>query len=428
VLLTLTAAFVVLLLLGLPISFCLGLAAMLTMYLEGIPLFLVIRKMYAGLDIFVLLAVPLFILAAEIMSASGITTRLVHFSDLIVGRIRGGMGHTNVLGSMFFAGISGTAIADASGLGAVEIRMMEAHGYEKDFSAAVTAASAIIGPIIPPSVMMIIYAVIAGNVSIATLFAAGVVPGVLLGLILMGYVYLVAVRRNYPRRERRIPFREALRIIGNGLVAVIMPVIILGGILLGVFTPTEAAAVAVLYAFMIGLCVTRELDLRVLPQLLLRSFVTTSVIFLIIATAAIVAYLLTLARAPDTVAGLVSALSTNPAVFLLLANVVFLALGCVIEPGAAIIISVPVFVPIAHRFGIDPVHFAIIVIVNLSIGCITPPIGTSLYAVAAVAQLPVERLIRAVTPFVLVEIGVLLLITYVPSLTLALPWLLGLRP
>lgn len=424
---TLALSFVVLLLIGMPISFCLGIAALVTMFLADLPLFLIVRKMYAGLDYFVLLAVPLFILAAEIMSASGITNRLIRFADLIIGRIRGGMGHTNVLASMFFAGISGAAIADASGLGAVEIRMMRSAGYDKSFSAAVTAASAIIGPIIPPSIMMIIYAVIAGDVSIVGLFAAGIVPGVLLGLVLIGLVYFLSVRYNYPRRERRIPFREAAATAADGTVAVIMPLIIVGGILFGVFTPTEAAAVAVLYAFVVGTGITRELDLRVLPELLLRAFVTTSVVFLIIAAAAPVAYLLTLARAPEAVAALIGAVADHPVLFLLLLNIFFLILGSIMEPGAAMIISVPIFAPIARDFGIDPLHFAIIVVVNLSIGCITPPVGTSLYAVAAVAKLPVEHLIRAVAPFILLEILVLMLITFVPPLSLTLPRLLGLH-
>jgi tripartite ATP-independent transporter DctM subunit len=426
-LLTLCLTFVVLLLIGMPISFCLGIAALVTMFLADLPLFLIVRKMYAGLDYFVLLAVPLFILAAEIMSASGITDRLIRFADLIIGRIRGGMGHTNVLASMFFAGISGAAIADASGLGAVEIKMMRSAGYDKRFSAAVTAASAIIGPIIPPSIMMIIYAVVAGNVSIIGLFAAGIVPGALLGVVLMGLVYFLSVRHNYPRRERRIPFREGVATIANGTVAVIMPLIIVGGILFGVFTPTEAAAVAVLYAFVVGLVITRELDLRVIPGVLQRSFVTTAVVFLIIAAAAPVAYILTLARAPEAVAAFINAVADNPILFLLLLNAFFLILGSIMEPGAAMIISVPIFVPIAGDFGIDPLHFAIIVIVNLSIGCITPPIGTSLYAVAAVAKMPVEHLIRAIVPFILVEIGLLLIITFVPSLSLTLPRLLGLH-
>ena len=426
-LLTLSLTFVVLLLIGMPISFCLGIAALLTMILADLPLFLIVRKMYAGLDYFVLLAVPLFILAAEIMSASGITDRLIRFADLIIGRIRGGMGHTNVLASMFFAGISGAAIADASGLGAVEIKMMRSAGYDKRFSAAVTAASAIIGPIVPPSIMMIIYAVVAGDVSIVGLFAAGIVPGALLGFVLMGLVYFLSVRHNYPRRERRIPLREGVATIANGAVAVIMPLIIVGGILFGVFTPTEAAAVAVLYAFVVGIVVTRELDLRVLPGVLQRSFVTTAVVFLIIAAAAPVAYILTLARAPEAVAAIINTVADNPILFLLLLNAFFLILGSIMEPGAAMIISVPIFVPIARDFGIDPLHFAIIVIVNLSIGCITPPIGTSLYAVAAVAKMPVEHLIRAIVPFILVEIGLLLIITFVPSLSLTLPRLLGLH-
>jgi C4-dicarboxylate transporter DctM subunit len=382
--------------------------------------------MYAGLDIFVLLACPLFILAADIMNESGITARLIAFANLIVGRFRGGLGHTNVLASMLFAGISGAALADASGLGSIEIPMMEKAGYDKDFSAAVTAASAIIGPIIPPSIIMVIYAVVAANVSIIGLFMAGIVPGLFLGGILMILIFIISRNRNYPTRSYKIKLLEILKITKDAVIALMMPVIILGGILLGIFTPTEAAAVAVLYAFIVGIFVTRELKLSILPKILLRSFTVTSVIFLIISCANICAYFLAISQVPDKIANAIMSVTKNPYLFLLLVNLFFLILGCIMEPGAGIIISVPVFAPLAEQFGIHPLHFGIIVTVNLSIGCITPPIGTSLYAVATVAKIPVEKLIRSIYPLIAGEIVILLVITYFPVVSLALPKFFGL--
>jgi len=424
---TLSIVFFLLLVLGVPISFCLGISAMFVLYIHDMPMMLLARKRYAGLDFFVLLACPLFILAADIMNESGISARLIGFAEMIVGRFRGGLGHANVLASMLFAGISGAALADASGLGSIEIPMMEKAGYDKDFSAAVTAASAIIGPIIPPSIIMVIYAVVAGNVSVIGLFMSGILPGVILGGVLMAIVYVIAKKRDYPVRTHRFSLKENFGICRDALVALMMPVIILGGILTGAFTPTEAAAVAVLYAFLVGVFITRELKLATMPVILLRSFTITAVIFLIISCAQTCAYLLTIAHVPDIIANAVSKVSKSPYFFLLLANIFFLGLGCIMEPGAAIIISVPVFSPLAGKFGIDPLHFAMIVTINLTVGCITPPVGTSLYAVAAVARLPVEKLIRAIYPFIIGEIAVLLLITYVPFISLALPKMLGLR-
>ena len=426
-LLILALVFVVLLLLGMPVSFSLGLAALAAILYEGLPLFLIVRKMYAGIDVFVLVAVPLFVLAANIMNASGITDRLIRFADLLVGRVPGGLGHTNVLASTFFAGISGTALADASGLGAVEIKMMEKAGYDRAFSAALTAASAIVGPIIPPSIMMIIYSFIAGNVSIISMFVAGIVPGIIISLALMVMVYVISVRRGYPRRTTRIPLGEAAKIVKDGLVAIVMPLIIVAGIRTGIFTPTEAAGAAVFYALVVGFFVTRQLTLTALPAILLESFVLSAAIFLIVATASVVAYLLTVEQVGVVVAEGITTVTNEKWLFLLMTMLLFLALGAVMEPVAAMIIAVPIFAPLATQFGIDPLHFGILVIVNLSIGCITPPVGTSLYAVAAVARIDIESLARAVLPFIALEVCMLLLLAFVPDVTLSLPRLLGLR-
>jgi C4-dicarboxylate transporter DctM subunit len=426
-LLILMSVFIVFLLLGMPVSFSLGLAALAAAAYEGFPFFIIVRKMYAGIDVFVLVAVPLFILAANIMNASGITDRLIRFADLIIGRVRGGLAHTNVLASMLFAGISGTALADAAALGSVEIRMMEKEGYDKSFAAALTAASAVVGPIIPPSIMMIIYAIIAGDVSIISMFVAGIVPGTLIGLSLMGVIAVLASRRGFPKRTERIPFRVAIRICLNGLVAIVMPGIILGGILGGVFTPTEASAAAVFYAFIVGLVVTGELKLSAMPQILLETFVMTAAIFFIISTATIVGYMFTVERVSDVVASGIMSITDSRWVFLVLTMVFFLVLGAIMEPVAGMILAIPIFAPLASRFGIDPLHFGILVVVNLSIGCITPPVGTSLYAVATVARLKVETVARALLPFLAVEIAVLYLLVFVPELTLAFPRLFGLR-
>jgi C4-dicarboxylate transporter DctM subunit len=426
-LLTLGLSFIILILVGVPISFCLGISGLAALICKGLPVITLARKMYAGLDAYVLLAVPLFILAAEIMNSSGITKRLIDFSELLVGRIRGGLAHTNILASMLFAGISGAALADASGLGAIEIDMMKKAGYEEDFSAAITGASAIIGPIIPPSIIMVIYAVTSANVSVIGLFSAGIIPGLLMGLVLMCVVAVIAKRRQYPKRTFHFSFREGVVIIGDSIIAMIMPLIIIGGILLGIFTATEAAAVAVFYAFLVGIFVTRSLTLKMLPEIIFKTMITTSIVFMIISCAQVWAYVVTVAHAPEIVGNAIMKISDSPYVFLALCNIFFLILGSLIDASAAIIIAVPVFAPIAISMGIDPLHFAIIVTVNLSIGCITPPVGTSLYAVASVAKIPVERLVKAITPFLISEIFVLFIITYVPIVSLAFPQFLGFR-
>ena len=326
---------------------------------------------------------------------------------------------------MFFAGITGSAVADAAGLGRMEIGMMTEAGYDADYSAALTAATATIGPIIPPSIPMVIYAVAAGNVSIAGLFLSGAVPGVLIGAGMMIYNHFVAIRKNYPRRETPIGVREFVRAVISAVWVLVMPAIIFGGILSGIFTPTEAAAVAVGYAFLVGIFVTRELDFKGLVQALLRAGVSTGVVLFIVATANIFSWVLATQQIPQLVASYFLSISDNPLVFLLLVNVFLLFVGCFMDTTAALIILVPIFAPIASQFGIHPLHFGLVFSLNLIIGLATPPVGLCLFIVCGIAGISLERVSKAIWPLILIEIGVLLLVTYVPAIPMVLPKLFG---
>jgi C4-dicarboxylate transporter DctM subunit len=418
--------FVIGLAIGMPVAFVIGLSAYIPVLLaETVPTFVVVQRVMFGMDSFPLLAIPFFILAGELMLEAGIAERLVRFAQVLVGHVRGGLAHVNVLASVFFAGISGSALADAAGLGKIEIRMMQKAGYDPEFSAAVTAASATVGPIIPPSILMVIYAVVEPKVSIGGLFMTGFVPGALMALAMMIVCHVAARRRNYPVSERIATLKEVVRATIDGFVALVMPAIILGGILGGVFTATEAGAVAVVYALVIGLFVLRTLKLAVLPELLVRTGVTTATVLLIIGMANAMSWLLATQQVPQTLAQLFTAWSREPWIFLLLVNICMLIVGTFMDITAAMLIFVPIFSPISFALGIEPLHFAIVIIVNLMIGTITPPLGTVVYVVSAVSGLSVERVFRAVTPFTLALIGALLVITYVPVLSLTLPRLMG---
>lgn len=409
-----------------PIAFCLGISAFTSLLSWGhIPLKLVVQRMFTGVDSFPLMAIPFFMLAGELMMTGGILRGLYRFCDALVGHIRGSLGHINVLGSMFFAGITGSAVADAAGLGRMEIGMMTEAGYDIDYSAAITAATATIGPIIPPSIPMVIYAVAAGNVSIAGLFLSGAIPGTLIGVGMMIYNHFVALRKNYPRRETPITVKEFVRAVISAVWVLVMPGIILGGILSGVFTPTEAAAVAVGYAFLVGFFVTRELDFKGLVQALLRAGVSTGVVLFIVATANIFSWVLATQQVPQLVANYFLSISDNPLVFLLLVNIFLLFVGCFMDTAAALIILVPIFAPIASQFGVHPLHFGLVFSLNLIIGLATPPVGLCLFVVCGISKISLERVSKAIWPFILIEIGVLFLVTYVPAIPMALPKLFG---
>jgi tripartite ATP-independent transporter DctM subunit len=420
-------AFIFTLAVGIPVAFCLALTSLIVLLIIGdVPLNLIPQRMFTGMDSFPLMAVPFFILAGELMNSAGITQRIVRFSNALVGHIRGGLAHVNIVASMFFAGISGSAVADTAALGSILIPAMEKDGYDITFSAAVTASSSVIGPIIPPSIPVVIFALV-GSVSVGGLFLAGVVPGVLIGFGLMIVAYIISRKKNYGTKHPMVSLREFGSSFIGAFIPLLMPLIILGGILSGVFTPTEAASVAAAYAIVIGFFVLRTLNLKDLPGIFYRSMVTTSIILIVMACANIFSWVLGTQMIPQKVAMAISSMTSNPLLFLLLINILLLIVGCFLEGLAAIIILVPILLPLSQQMGIDPLHFGIIVVMNLMIGLITPPLGLCLFVCCSVASVDLIRLIRVSAPFILVEIVALLIVTYFPQIVLFIPHAFGFR-
>ena len=423
--------FIVLTLFGLmiistPISFSLGITATLALLKMGIPalLSLIPQRLYAGIDSFPLMAIPFFILASELMNRAGLTDGLIKFSKHLVGHLRGGLGQVNILASVFFAGITGAAVADTAAIGGILIPAMEKDGYGAAYSAAVTAASSVIGPIIPPSIIMVIYGSMMG-VSIAALFAGGMIPGLLVALALMVYNHFISVKRGYSRADRRPTMKEFVKDIPPSLTALAMPAIILGGILFGVFTPTEAAAVAVVYAFVVALR-RRALSAQDLVPMLGRTCSTVGMILLVMGAASILGWILAAEQVPTIVAEAILGLSSNRIVVLLLINAVLLITGMFMDIGVALIILAPILAPLAYSVGMNPVHFGIMMCVNLNIGLITPPLGACLFIACGVAKLKLEEVVKEIWPFIIAEVVALLLITFIPDLCLAIPRWMGL--
>ncbi len=414
--------FLLLLVLGLPIAFALGISSLAYLLLEGISLTIVPQRMYSGIDTFVLLCIPGFVLAGNLMNVGNITEHIVRFSNAVVGHIRGGLGLANVGGSMIFGGISGTAVADAASIGSVMIPGMARSGYDKPFAAAVTAASSTIGPIIPPSVPMIIVGSLAG-VSVGRMFLAGAVPGLLLGVAMMITVYLLAVKRGYPK-GRRATLRELLREGRTAFWALLMTVIILYGIIGGFFTPTEASIVASLYALVVGMYVYKGLTWRKLPFILTDTVLTSSALLLLVGLANLFGWILTSQQIPQTIAALIMAISDNPIVVILILNLILLFVGAFMETIAALIILFPALLGVATGIGMDPVHFAVMAVLNLMIGLTTPPVGVCLFVVSGIGKLQMLTVARAILPFLVCNILVLLLVAYVPAISLWLPDLL----
>lgn len=413
--------FALLMIAGIPIALCLLFSTLIFLFKWGrIAPGIIPKNMFSGIDSFYLLAVPFFVLAGQVMNKSGITGRLVLFSNMVIGKIPGGLAQVNVLASLIFAGLTGSGVADTSAIGSILIPAMKKEGFKSDYSAAVTAASSVIGPIIPPSVLMIIYANVMG-MSVGDLFAGGFVPGLLIGLGLMGLCFFYAVKYNHPRRTGSVSLKEFLLVTKDAVLALIMPAIIIGGIIGGVFTPTEAAAVAVGYALFVGFFVFRSLKLRDLPECFLESAIVSGIILLIIACATAFGWALTILHMPETLAKAIQALTTNKYLVLLLINLFLLFMGMIMEVGANVIILAPILAPVAVKLGVDPLHFALIMIVNLNIGLSTPPLGVCLFVAAPLAKVSLEEASKAIFPFLLVEIAVLLLLTYMPGLTLWLP-------
>ncbi len=418
----LLAFIVILTILGVPIAIAFGLVSASTIYIfTNFATTIITNRMLMGVDSYVLLAIPLFILAGRLMNEGKITERIFNFARAIIGWVPGGIAHTNVVASVIFAGMSGSSVADAAGLGVVEIKAMEDHKYDKKFACAVTGASATVGTIIPPSIPMLLYAMLA-EVSIGRLFLAGVIPGILMAISMMLLISYYAVRRHYPR-DRFVGVVNIAKSFIGAFPALMTPIIILGGIVSGVFTVTEAAAVAALYALVVSL-LYGDINLKKLPEVFIGTAITTAVVVLILAGASILSWLLVRGRVGVMFANAITSVTQNPWVVLLLLNFLLLALGCFLELGATMILLVPILRPLLMSLGIDMVHFGVVMIVNLMIGFITPPFGMSLFVVSEIAEVPVEDIIRDTLPFLVPLIIVLLLITYAPGVVLFLPRLL----
>jgi tripartite ATP-independent transporter DctM subunit len=413
--------FFLLLLAGMPVVFAMGLAsaAFLVLIGGGIPLTVIPHQMVAGIDNFPLLAIPFFFLAGELMNAAGITQRLVAFATAVVGHIRGGLAYVVIVTNVIMAGFSGTALADASATGSVLIPAMKRQGYHADFSAAITAAAATIGPIIPPSIPMIIYAVVA-EVSVGSLFLAGVIPGLLMGAYLFAVVYIISRRRGYPV-QLRSTWRELLGATRRASWALMAPVIILGGIVTGVVTPTEAGVLAVIYSFVVGFGVHRELKVRDLPGVFCRTAVGTAVIMIIVGASGVMGWLVANMRIGEVVVSGVTAITQNPWMILFLMNLFFLIVGCLMDPLAGMLIFIPVIMPLIKHVHIDPVHFGLVVVLNLMIGLLTPPVGYLLFMSAEMAEVSIDAVIREVTPLLIALLAVLVISTYWPGMVMFIP-------
>lgn len=418
--------FLIFLLVGLPVFFGLIAAPAILLWLNGQErdIVLLYRNVYNGMDSFPLMAIPFFMMAGEVMNRSNITLRLIEFSQALMGHLRGGLAHVNVLSSMLFAGLSGSAVADVSALGSMLIPAMEKQGYTRRFAAAITAASSIIGPIIPPSGIMIIYAYVMGE-SVAALFLAGIVPGILIGGGLMVVIHMMADHYDLPAATQRASWRQRGDASLRAIWPLLTPVIILGGILGGVFTPTEAAAVAVGYSFFIGFFVLRTLKLRDVPDILIKAGLTSAVVLLLVGAAMAFKTVASLAHTPEILADYILSLSNNPLVLLFLINILLFLVGMFLDAGPAIIILGPILGPIFTSLGVDSVHFAIIMAVNLTVGLLTPPMGLVLFVTSTVSGLRVETIAKATLPFLAVEIAVIFLITYFPAISLTVPRLFG---
>ena len=458
----LLTSFLALMCSGLPVALAMAGASLLYVMISGnVPDYVVIHRMVNGIDSFPLLAVPFFIMAGNLMNSAGITNRIYNFALALVGWLKGGLGHVNVIGSVIFAGMSGTAIADAAGLGTIEIKAMTDHGYPKEFSVGVTAASATLGPIIPPSLPFVIYAMFA-NVSIGQLFLAGIIPGAVMAILMMFTVAYFAHKNNWGRdtafslskvgkavlelvvvvgfptaiwfateagTDPTWTFFAAMAVLlgadyffrFNAVLPIMTPVLLIGGMTSGIFTATEGAIAACVWALFLGKVWYRTMSWKMLVKVSMDTIETTATVLLIVAAASIFGWLLTVTKVTDAVAAAVLAYTHNPAMFLLLANLLMLFVGCFLEPTAAITILVPILLPICHQLGIDPIHFGLVMVLNLMIGLLHPPMGMVLFVLARVAKLSVERTTIAILPWLVPLLGSLILITYVPEIALWLP-------
>ena len=422
----LLGSFMLLVIIGMPVAYSLGLAALAGALWIDLPLEAVMIQIASGVNKFSLLAIPFFVLAGAIMAEGGMSRRLVAFAGVLVGFVRGGLSLVNILASTFFGAISGSSVADTASIGSVMIPEMVKKGYPRDFATALTVSGSIQATLIPPSHNAVIYSMAAGgSISIAALFMAGVLPGLLLGLTLSTYCLWLARKRNFPKGEA-MPLSQALRIAGDALWGLATMVIILGGILSGVFTATESASIAVLWAFFVTMFIYRDYKWRDLPKLMHRVVKTVAIVMILIGFAASFGYIMTLMQIPAQITAALTSFTKEPVIILLCINLLLLVLGTLMDMAALLLILTPILLPVVKAVGVDPVHFGMIMIVNLGIGLLTPPVGSVLFVGSAVGKLPIEKVVRALMPFFALLIIVLGIVTYVPALSLWLPRLLGL--
>jgi C4-dicarboxylate transporter, DctM subunit len=404
---------------GLPIAVALGLSSLAYILYQGLPLVIIPQRMYAGLDVFVLLSIPGFILAGNLMNVGGITERIIRFANALVGWIRGGLGQANIASSLLFGGVSGTAVADAASIGGVMIPGMKKAGYPAPFAAAVTAASSTVGPMIPPSVPMIIVGALSG-LSVGRMFMAGAVPGLLLGVAMMVTCYVISRRNGYPVQTWQ-GFGELARSFASALWAIAMTALIIGGLVTGVATPTETAVVACIYAFLVGAFVYRGLKIRDVPRIIIQSGVSSAAILALVGFANVFGWILSTERIPQAIVGAVLGITENRILVILLINLVLLFVGMFMETIAALIILFVPMLALATSVGVDPIHFATFAVLNLMLGLTTPPLGVCLFVCGSIARVSLQAVVRAIAPFLICNLAVLMLVSYIPALSTWLP-------
>jgi len=417
----LLGSFLSLILIGIPIAYALGISSIITMIYLELPVIVVFQKISDGMDSFSLIAIPFFVLAGQIMADGGMARRLVDFSNLLIGWVQGGLAMVNVLASMFFGGISGSSVADTSSIGSIMIPMMRDKGYDDDYSVNVTITSSTQGIIIPPSHNAIIYSLAAGGtVSIAKLFLAGIVPGIMVGLALMLVSYIIAKKRNYPKGEL-VTLREATVICKEAIWGLVTAFIIVGGVLSGVFTPTESSAIAVVYALLVTFFIYRDIPISRIGSILANAFKTISIVIILIGTSSAFGWLIAYMRIPALVSEAMMGLTSNPILILMMMNVMLLVFGTIMDMAPLILIVTPILLPVAKFIGMDPVHFGIMMMLNLGIGLCTPPVGSTLFVGCAIGEVSMEKVVKSIWPFYFTMIAVLLIVTYFPIFSMWVP-------
>ncbi|WP_165767958.1 TRAP transporter large permease [Virgibacillus indicus] len=425
VLISFTILFLILIAVSVPIGFALGIATLVGFVATDGPLDLFAQRLWTGLDSFSLIAIPFFILAGELMGGSGILQRLLDFAKLLLGRIKGSLLYINIFVSMLFGGINGSAIADTSAVGSMLIPGTKKEYKDGEIVAAVTATSSVVGPIIPPSLPMLIYAFAAANVSVAGLFLAGIVPGIILGLSLIVVTYILLRKKDYPQDKTKYTFKDVLIILRRFSIAVILPVIIVVGITAGIVTPTEAGCLGIIYALVIGFFVTKELTMKSLYDALLRTVIVTSIVMILISIGNVMTWWISIEGIPTMVSSLFQSMTSSAVVFLLLMLALYLFVGLFIEQAAAMIMLVPIFAPMAVSYGIDPIHFGLFTVMALGFGLVTPPVGLCLFVASTIAKVPVQRVFVVSIPYLIAMFIVLLMMTLFPPIYMWVPRLFG---